>query len=199
MSMTPLPFEKDVIIGKIVREDTIFFIYKVNDSMTDLCAVLVRRTNENGDIEIGESYSFHIPESDNFYVWSDEEHWETSNDIVFAYSPKVAQVEGDSTQVDQALLIKYEGVKITDTLTVNFDRKQELNLQLMWMFKDGPREVNLNNTDGENKISDEMIQRAKMQAEKPTPVYGKKGGLKGVKLPNGQFRRIDIPYTGKTH
>ncbi len=197
MGMTSLPFEKDVVIGKIIREDVIFFIYKTDESMTELCAVLVRKLNDAGEIEIGESYNFHIPESDNFYVWSDEDNWEKSNDIVFAYSPKVVQVEGDSTQVDQALLMKYDGIKITDTLTVNFDRKGELNLQIMWMFKDGPRDIQPDNSG--SGISDEMVENAKRQMEKPTPVYGKKGGLKGVKLPDGRFQRIDTPYEGKTH
>ena len=193
---TSLPFEKDIVVGKIIREDLIFFIYRTSPGNTDLCAVLVRRTADD-NIEIGEGYNFHIPDSDDFSLWSDEVNYNESNDIVFAYSPKVVQVECNSDQVDQALLMKYDGVKITDTLTVNFNRKGELNINIMWMFKDGPRDIQPES--GEGGISEDMINQAKQQMEKPTPLYGKKGGLKGVKHTDGRFQRIDTPYDGKTH
>lgn len=187
MSTTSLPFEKDIVIGKMIREDVVCFICKT-ETPGKMYAILIRKKDSFGNIELGVPYEFTMVDSDNYYIWSDEENYETSDDIVFVYSPKI--LDSDSTQVDRALLLKYKDDKITDSVTVNFNRKDGLNLNLMWMMKNNPEGVTSSGNSGDGDIPG--------MGGKPEPVYGKKGGLKGVRLPNGKFQRIDTPYDPKS-
>lgn len=187
-----LPFKDRIIAGKLINDELAYFIYKASDdNEVDLCAVLVKRGVDD-DAVIGKVLEFSIPESSNYAVWSDEE----GNELLFAYTPKVPVIVEGEPQKDQGVLMRHKDGNINDSLTINFDRKSgSLNVDLMWQMRHGPK--NIKNTDiGDTTgMSEKDIARAKAAAIEPEKVYGKNGGLKGIRTGDGKFHRIDIPYS----
>ena len=169
---TVLPFESRITCGKLLNDNLVFFAFtgEGNDSGKSYVCI-VRKLNEDGDVEIGVPMEFEDREITDIAMWSDD----GSKDALVAY--KLVVPDAEDTQPDKAFVIKYteDSSEIVNNVKLNFDRSESLNLNFIWMMQGG---------------ADEFVAKTKTENEggegvKPEITYNEDGSVKNVTMPKG--------------
>ena len=171
-TVTMLPFEKQIVCGKMINADLVMFVY-LDETTNAYNAVLVKKYNEAGDVEIGASLEFEQVGGTDWTIWTDE----TTKDAVVVYKPKVPYTT--DTKPDRALLIKFEDIKFTEHMFANVDRSEELQLSILWMFKNG-MPADIDNSSSQPGAG-----------SKPVVTYDDDGNITGVTVDGKEAKIVD--------